>query len=92
MDEISTEHSKEILNKMCEWINIDPKTVDWTDREWFTQHTWTAEQEQKFIDWVAGFLLEKKYVRGPISRTNKKTAHHQATKIVANYGWKTQSE
>lgn len=84
MIDISGKHSEEILKKMCEWVNADPDSVDWEDREWFLQHTWTAEQEQKFIDWVADFLIKHRY-----TRLGKKFARSQASMFVANYGWKT---
>ena len=85
MNGLSTQHSEEMLKKMCEVIGIDSeKDVDWTDREWFLQHTWTAKQEQDFIEWLAGFLIKHKY-----TRLGKKRALHEASKMVADYGWRT---
>jgi len=84
MNGISTKHSEEILKKMCEYAGVKDTDVDWTDREWFTQHTWTAKQEQLFIWWLAGFLIKNKY-----ARLGKNHALHEASKMVGDYGWKT---
>lgn len=85
MMEISREDSILILEKMCSMIGLSYDAVKFIRPNWFELHTWTPEQENEFIGWLAEFLIKKKYVR------DKKRARHQAEKINMQYGWKTKT-
>lgn len=84
MNGLSGKHSEEVLKKMCEFVGVKDTDVDWEDREWFLQYSWTAETEQKFIEWLANFLIKHKYVK-----LGKKRALHEASKMAGDYGWRT---
>jgi hypothetical protein len=92
MKGISEEHSVQILTKMCEMIGLSYDAVKFIKPDWFSLHTWTPEEEEEFINWLAGFLLKHKYVTGVSSRKNKERARHEAQKINAMYGWRTVSQ
>lgn len=83
--EISQEHSVLILEKMCAMIGLSYDAVKFIQPNWFELHTWTLEEEKEFIEWLARFLIDHKYVR-----PRWKQAIHEAEKINMNYGWKTE--
>jgi len=83
MKDISKEHSVEILTHMCEMIGLSYDAVKFIRPDWFQLHTWTPEEENQFIDWLAEFLVKHKYVK------IKRRARHEAEKVNMQYGWKT---
>lgn len=82
MSDLSIKHSEEVLKKQCEIIGVDYEKVDFKARDWFMQHSWTKEQEIEFIGWLQGYLIGHRYA-------TKRSARHEAEKIVMNYGWTT---
>ncbi len=91
MKKITKEDSIAILRKMCEVVGLSYDAVSFMQPNWYELHTWTPEQEQESIEWLAGFLLKHKYVTGISSRKNKERARHEAQKINMQYGWKTEA-
>ena len=82
--QISQEHSEQILEKMFNIIGLEFDKNFIKQENWYQKNTWTKEQEQEFIVWLANFLVKNKYVL-------KSIAKHEAEKIVGQYGWKTRN-
>ncbi len=80
---LSPEHSREVMQKMCEMIGLSFGAVSFIQPDWYLLHTWSKQEEQEFILWLTLFLLKNKYAR------NKRQAEHEAQEINAHYGWKT---
>ena len=47
---------KLVIYKMCEFAEIDPITVDFNSKTWYSDNTWTDEQELEFKEWVVDFM------------------------------------
>lgn len=80
---------KTILTKMCEMVGTKYEMVDFTAKQWFWTHTWTQEDEDEFIQWLARFF-EKKYFKG--NYRGMKHSLYEAKKFTYNYGWKVEEK
>lgn len=80
--DISEEDSRIILRKLCEMVGVILETINFSDPNWYELHTWSPEEEQEFINWLADFLVKHNYAR-------KGGAFREAQKINMQYGWKT---
>jgi len=79
-----------ILRKMCEMVNVPYEKVDFTKERWFHDHTWTAEQEKEFKEWLAKYMFNSQAARVALSYCRKDmTSCEQFAEMFAfNYGWK----
>ena len=87
-----SEHLQVVLRKMCEIVNADPDSIDFSNDKWFYLHQWTVEQEQEFIKWLSDYLYETKGARQEFLThpyKNKKNCEKAAREFTWNYGWKT---
>ena len=71
-----------LLVKMFKIIGQEYSEDKCKEEGWFTKHTWTAEQEQKFAEWGKKFL--KKHMK-----LNDKCCKKEMSYFILNYGWKT---
>ena len=86
-----TPHIKYVLEKMCEVVTANPKTIDFKEDEWFMKHTWGKGQEKAFSHWLAKYLYGSKDARIEMLYFNRKNLKHcekAADYFVWNYGWK----
>lgn len=83
---------KMILQKMCEYVNVDIGDVDFDEKDWFLKHSWTQEQAEDFLNWLANEIRTNKQVREEIWdifwKPSKSKAKKMASMFVFNYGWK----
>lgn len=76
---------KILINKMFEIAGHDIKYEQLLERkdDWYSQYTWTEEQQNEWITWGEEFLY-KKYARA------KKGAQTEMAMFNLNYGLKIQ--
>ncbi len=89
-----------VVGEMCRWIGIEPKDAHcWKrdaehDPEWYLRHTWTAEQQQDFTDWLADKLYAdkdwRKLMRFP--EKNKAKCQAAAAYFVLQFGWRVSED
>lgn len=84
-------HLHKILKKMCEVAGVDYKSVDFKDDFWFTEHTWTQQQEDAFKRWLIDYLNNNSEARKEIlAFPNWKGQVEKAVNMfVFQYGWTT---
>ena len=80
VDKLS-EDTEYILKKMCEVVGADFAKVKFKSSNWYLKHTWTEEEQQDFIDWLAKFYQKR-------HGYTKKNSVFLANSFVGNYGWK----
>ena len=83
---------KIILKEMCNRIDVDFDSVDFTQPYWYTNYCWSETKENQFIEWLTEYL-KKKEARMELSEsnidTNTKTRRNSIAKsFVYQYGWK----
>lgn len=86
-----TEELKTILNEMCSRVNANPEDIDFKSSDWYLKYTWTEEEQDDFIKWLADFLHTNNKARKlfNIIGNAKKSCNRGAMFFVSNYGWKT---
>ena len=84
-------HFEIIMNEMCKRVGADWSKVNPKKGDWFMKHTWTEEEENKFIDWFVNYLIKHKEARKEIltrETTSRIMIRRVVEKFVLNYGWK----
>lgn len=87
MRKTTEEHQEIILREMCNRVGADyevmrPKMSD-KNSEWYTEYSWTREEEKDFEQWLATYMKTNSLARGGVM------ASMQAQMFILNYGWKT---
>jgi len=93
MNENMTLHLKNILTKMCEYVNVDFNTIDFKEHEWFLKHAWTTNHENDFKEWMVDYLSNNKEAQKEIMNietTDKKRINATVGFFLFTYGWKTE--
>lgn len=90
MNNISVEHSNEILNEMCRRVGEDVALIDFKDPQWYLKHEWSDEEQEEFRIWLGKFLEEKGYCKG--KKRGMNMGYYEAGKLIMNYGWKVKDE
>lgn len=75
----------EILEHMCWIIDVNYEHVDFDNRQWFIQHSWTTAQQDEFHEWLTKYLMRK---RG----WSRMLAEKEATWFVFDFGWRVDDE
>ena len=80
---------KTILDEMCS--RVGAKDVNFEEDNWYLKHTWTMEEQDDFINWLANYLYENKEAREMFVnlRKVKRDCNKASNKFVLNYGWRT---
>ena len=84
-------HTIEILQMMCDYVNVDYQLVDFTAKDWFMQHSWTEEKEQEFKEWLFSYMRTTPKARKElmhIPSNTKKMLNGWCSSFILNYGWK----
>ena len=84
------EYTKIILNEMCRRVGTNDN-IDFKRNDWYTDYTWTQEQENEFVDWLTDYLYNNRDARQELmvfSHKDKKRCKGAAREFSANYGWK----
>jgi len=88
-------HLKKVLKKMCKVIDIDFSDVNFDRLDWFMQYTWSEEQYNEFIEWLAEYLYKNKGAREELCNfdtKSKKYCRAAAEFFGFQFGWASISE
>lgn len=87
------EHLRVTLLKMCEYVNADFDSIDFSKQEWYYEHLWTDEQQNEFKAWMIDYLKKNKEARYELlanSTANKTRIEKAVNEFIFNYGWETE--
>ncbi len=83
---------QEVLTAMIESIGLTVNDIDFSDKEWFTKHTWTEKEQKSFVEWLIVYLKDPKHLkeiaRWPRITKSLKQREKLAWEIILNYGWR----
>ena len=85
----------QLLTKMCEYVNVEYKTIDFKSEYWYMKHGWTESQQEEFIQYIIEYIKTNKKAFKDLtgySYKNKALIEYIATYFTMNYGWKTKQE
>lgn len=85
------EELKTILNEMCSRVNANPEDIDFKSKDWYLKYTWTEEEQDDFIKWLADFLHTNNKARKLFNMigNSKKQCKRGAMFFNLYFGWKT---
>ena len=92
MDEQQNPYLVKILKQMCEVISVDYDTVDFKEDGWYHKHTWTVEEEDNFLIWLAGQFYNNDDMREELLMDPEKSLENcftAAVHFMANFAWDT---
>lgn len=83
---------EKILKKMCSYVGVDFKSIDFHDNKWYLKHEWTQEQEEDFKDWLYHFLKKNKKAQRELYGSvvlQDKNLKVRVEMFNLSFGWKT---
>lgn len=78
---VSVDHINIIFKEMCNTVGADFNTFDFDNSMWDQGYFWTIEEQDKFNDWLARFLIDEHY-------TSEEKANELASSLMYRFGWK----
>lgn len=85
------EEVKIVLTEMCRVVGADYDSIDFHKERWFTQYSWTNEQENEFRVWLEDRLYKlpknKRAEFMTFPSKNKKIISETVGWFIFNYGW-----
>jgi hypothetical protein len=87
------DHLKVVMTEMCSRVGVELKKVDFGSAGWFRKHTWSREQEDDFVNWLANYVYSDSEARKQPTTIRIKTrdkCKRFAKSFVFQYGWKVQ--
>lgn len=82
-----------VLKEMCDRVGADVESVDFKEHGWYFKHSWTQEEEEEFVQWLADKLKNKEFrnslLKFPSLYRMKSGRLKAAKEFVMFYGWKT---
>ena len=100
MEKEFSPHLKVILREMCRrvkfplWrkiqLRMDHGWEYFSEDTWFCEYTWSRDEQNSFIDWMANYLDVNNKARMDLTfcMKRKKCCKKAAEEFVWNYGWK----
>ena len=92
IEEAKNPYLVQLLREMCKVINVDYDTIDFQEDGWYEKYTWTEQQENEFILWVAEELYKNNNMREELLEDPEQSivnCFEAAVHFVANFGWDT---
>ena len=84
---------KSVLVKMCSYVDVCFDDIDFKKDGWYSEHTWTEEQEKDFCNWLENEISTNNEVRKGITtlpyRPSKKRIKQAVMWFNLMWGWKT---
>ena len=81
-----------ILREMCRRVGADFEKINFKEKGWFKNYSWSIDSEKAFKEWLITSLLENKETRkallGTTAKLTKRKAKDAAAFFVFNYGWR----
>jgi len=83
------EELKTILDEMCS--RVGARDINFEENDWYLKYTWTEEEQDDFIKWLADFLHANSNARKLFNMigNSKKQCKHGAMLFNLYFGWKT---
>lgn len=94
LDHFKNRTIAEMLRKMAEWIQVDPNTIDFGEKDWFLAHAWTRLEQEAYREWLMKWLLEDKKRIDDIAnypsmaKRNKKELMKVIDWYLLDFGWR----
>lgn len=85
-------HLETIFCNMCRIAKVNYFEIDRTQEDWYMQGSWSQEEENKFLAWMADYIHKMPAAQREMYGTSYMRKHSctQAAQLfVLNYGWKT---
>lgn len=82
----------QIIKKMCSIIDVEYDSMDFQEPSWYEKHTWTLEQEDSFILWLAEELFANEAMRVELLENPEhkiSNCFQAALHFVSSFGWIT---
>jgi hypothetical protein len=84
----------EVLEKMCEFANVDFASIDFMDEKepYYSKYAWTKQQESDFTDWFYDYLYHNADARKQLMAFPSKTKRSLDRFIphfLLSYGFRT---
>lgn len=80
-----------ILKEMCKRVKADYSKINFKKRDWFSKHSWTEVEQDKFKEWMVRYLMKNAKARNEVMAypiKNKEMIEKTVGMFVFNYGWK----
>ena len=80
-----------VLTQMFREVNLVYCRERVEDDDWFTEHSWTQQQEDEFVVWLTEVLHKNLHIRQAIAAPfikTKKECNDAAVGFVMQYGWR----
>ena len=74
-DWTGAEYIKEVLQNQCRIANLKFEDIDFESDTWYSDSTWTTEQETKFKIWVIDYLKNNIKARKQLMTYPSKTKY-----------------
>lgn len=90
MIEDMPKHLSTIFEQMCLIVGANPKEINPLKPDWFTNYSWTAEEQECFKKWLSNYLYYNKSAREAIMVNpvrSRKSCDLAASFFVFSYGW-----
>ena len=92
---IKNKYLRDILKEMCRKVGANFNEIDFKKERWYEEYSWTVEQQNDFISWLAEYLKKNQGARiGPeripeleIYAHNSRFLLEFAKSFAFNYGW-----
>jgi hypothetical protein len=87
---------KSVIKKMCTYVDVKFEDVDFKKENWYMEHSWTAEQEKKFCNWLVNEIKTNNDIRKELTtlsyRPTKKRVEEAVMWFNLMWGWKTEEK
>lgn len=86
-------HLKYLIRNMCRIAEVDFDSVDFTQNNWFQQHSWSEQQEEQFYKFFISYLKSDKNARQELMARpskNKRDLEQLWNEFNLNWGWKNE--
>jgi len=54
---------QKVLSKMCDYVQADPRDIDFQSHDWYMQYRWSPEKETEFKKWLTHHLMYDRNAR-----------------------------
>jgi len=80
-----------ILKEMCKRVGANFKEIDFKGPDWYTQYSWTEEEQEDFQNWMIDYLYNNVKARNEIMEhpvKNKQIITKLVGWFTLDFGWK----
>jgi len=95
MNEDMTKYLKQVMQKMCSYVDADYNKINFKEPQWFMKYEWNEGQTNEFKEWMIDLLTNNKEARIEIMNNpikDKKRIEATVDFFIFNFGWKNKIE